>query len=134
MRNRPKIVWHDCLARLSGTIVWNDQETPILEQMRTLRERSEQQRARITQDLALQIRKLPATPNETRFANGPANLATEGDLEHDTLQEAATTLAAALHEQPVPADSKGPPMPYVELAPDRRSLGDALRGEFLSML
>jgi hypothetical protein len=40
-------------------IVWNDQETPILEQMRTLRERSEQQKARI----GTRITKRPCAPD-----------------------------------------------------------------------
>jgi hypothetical protein len=115
-------------------IFWNDQRTPLFEQMHPLRDRSEQQGAH-TKDLALQIRKLSATPpNKTRPANGLANLAAEGDPGHDTLQEVATTPAPSLYEQPVPADSKDPPMPHVDLAPNRISLWEARRGEFLSML
>jgi peroxiredoxin len=43
-------------------------------------------------------------------------LSTEGDFGHDTLQDVATTLAAALREQPLPAKNGRPPLPYVELA------------------
>ncbi len=43
-------------------------------------------------------------------------LSTEGDFGHDMLQEVATTLAAALHEQPLQAEKGQPPRPYVELA------------------
>jgi peroxiredoxin len=43
-------------------------------------------------------------------------LSTEGDFGHDMLQEVATTLAAALREQPLPAEKAQPPRPYVELA------------------
>ena len=43
-------------------------------------------------------------------------LSTEGDFGHDMLQEVATTLAAALREQPLPAKNGQPPQPYVELA------------------
>ena len=54
-----------------------------------------------------------------RLASSLANLSTEGDFGRDTLQEVATTLAAALRETPVPKSSKAvgqPAMPYVELA------------------
>jgi len=97
-------------------IVWSDQEKPILEQMRTLRKLSEDQRARTTKQLALQIRHLPAALNKVRLANNLASLATEGDLGRDTLQEVATTLAESLQEQPIPAGKNGSAMPYVELA------------------
>ena len=43
-------------------------------------------------------------------------LSTEGDFGHEMLQEVATTLAAALREQPLPAKNGRPPQPYVELA------------------
>jgi peroxiredoxin len=43
-------------------------------------------------------------------------LSTEGDFGHDMLQEVATTLAAALREQPLPTEKRQPPRPYVELA------------------
>ncbi len=56
------------------------------------------------------------TPNKLRLANGLASLSTEGDFGRDTLQEVATTLAAALHEQPVQAKQGQPPSAYVELA------------------
>jgi len=97
-------------------IVWSDQEKPILEQMRTLRKLPEEQRARTTKQLALQIRQLPAALNKVRLANNLASLSTEGDLGQDTLQEVATTLADSVREQPVPAGKNGPAMPYVELA------------------
>ena len=97
-------------------IVWSDQEKPILEKIRTLRKLPDEQRARTTKELALQIRQLPAGLNKVRLANSLANLSTEGDFGHDTLQEVATTLAGALREHPLPATPKGPPMAYVELA------------------
>jgi peroxiredoxin len=97
-------------------IVWSDQEKPIVETIKTLRKLPDSTRAETTKQLALQIRQLPKTPNKLRLANHLANLSTEGDLGIDTLQEVATTLAAALQEQPVP-DQKGQPAePYMELA------------------
>jgi hypothetical protein len=46
-----------------------------------------------------------------------ANLSTEGDFGHDTLQEVANTLAAAIHEKPPAPEKNGDPNSlYVELA------------------
>lgn len=97
-------------------VIWSDQEQPIVEQLRGLRKLPDDVRARTTKQLALQIRQLPITPNKLKLAGRLSGLSTEGDLGHDTLQEVATTLAAALREQPQP-DSKGQPdYLYVELA------------------
>lgn len=97
-------------------VVWSNQEKPIANQIRGLRELPDDVRARATKQLAVEIRQLPVTPNKLRLANNLANLSTEGDFGHDTLQEVATTLAAALREQPVRAKQDQPPAPYVELA------------------
>lgn len=97
--------------------VWSDQEKPIVEQIHGLRKLDDAVRARTTNDLALQIRQLPAVPNKLKLANGLANLSTEGDFGHDTLQEVTTTLAAALREQPPALGEKGEPnFAYTELA------------------
>ncbi|MGA2810793.1 MAG: TlpA disulfide reductase family protein [Candidatus Acidiferrum sp.] len=95
---------------------WSAQEKPLLDAMRTLRKLPEGERARTTKQLALQIRELPAALNKLRLADNLANLSTEGDLGHDTLQEVAATLADAVRETPVPAGKHGPAAPYVELA------------------
>ena len=104
-------------------VIWTDQEKPIVEQLKGLRQLPDDVRARTTKDLALQIARLPATPNKLRLANGLANLSTEGDFGLDTLQAVATTLAEALHESPVPdqpgrsdPEVKIPAEAYVELA------------------
>jgi thiol-disulfide isomerase/thioredoxin len=89
---------------------------PILEDIRTLRKLSEENRADTTKQLALKIRQLPAGMNKDRLATTLASLSTEGDLGRDTLQEVATTLAEALREQPIPTGPHGPQMPYSELA------------------
>ena len=103
-------------AAQNQQIVWSDQEKPILQTLRGLRALPDDVRARTTKDLALQIRQLPVTPNKLRLADGLANLSTEGDFGHDTLEEVATTLAGALREQPVPEEKGQPAGPYVELA------------------
>ncbi len=94
-------------------IIWSNQEKPIADQIRGLRGLPDDVRARTTKNLALEIRQLPVTPNKLRLANDLANLSTEGDFGRDTLQEVATTLAAALHEQPVQAKQGQPPSPYL---------------------
>jgi len=95
---------------------WTSEEKPIYDQIRHLRDLPDDVRARTTKQLALQIRPLPVTPTKLILANGLANLSTEGDFGHDTLQEVATTLADALRDRPVPQGKGGPAAPYVELA------------------
>jgi peroxiredoxin len=97
-------------------IVWSSEEKPIAEQIHGLRKLPDDVRARTTKELALQIRQLPPTPNKLRLAVGLANLSTEGDFGHDTLQEVATTLADTLLQEPVPDEKGQPAAPYVELA------------------
>ena len=97
-------------------IVWSPQEKPIAEQIHGLRKLPDDVRARTTKELALQIRQLPPTPNKLRLAVGLANLSTEGDFGHDTLQEVATTLADTLLQEPVPDEKGQAAAPYVELA------------------
>ncbi len=96
--------------------VGSEREKPIADQLRELRKLPDDVRARTTKQLALQIRQLPAVPNKLRLANGLANLSTEGDFGHDTLQEVATTLADALKQQPVPAPQGHVAPQYLELA------------------
>jgi peroxiredoxin len=97
-------------------IIWSAQEKPIADQIRGLRQLPDDVRARTTKQLALDIRQLPATPNKLRLAVSLANLSTEGDFGHDTLQEVATTLADTLRQQPVPDEKGQPAAPYLELA------------------
>jgi peroxiredoxin len=96
-------------------IVWSDQEKPIAEQIGQLRKLDDTTRARVTKNLALQIRALPAEPNKLVLAGGLASLATEGDFGRDTLQEVTTTLADALRENAA-AGRPNPQSLYVELA------------------
>ena len=92
-------------------IVWSDQERPIVEHLRNIRNLPDDVRVGTTKDLALQIRQLPVVPNKLRLAEWLAGRATEGDFGHDTLQEVATTLADAIKEQP-PKEQDA----YLELA------------------
>jgi peroxiredoxin len=97
-------------------VVWSNQEKPIADQIQGLRQLPDDVRAGKTKQLAIQIRELPVTSNKVLLANGLASLSTEGDFGHDTLQEVATTLAAALLERPVPDEHNQPARPYIELA------------------
>jgi peroxiredoxin len=97
-------------------VVWSEQEKPIVQQLHGLRQLPDETRAHVTKDLALAIRRLPASMNKLTLANNLANLSTEGDFGHDTLQEVATTLAAALREQPLPDNRSQAAMAYIELA------------------
>jgi peroxiredoxin len=109
-------------------VVWSANEQPLADQIHGLRSLADEVRARTTKDLALQIRKLPATENKLRLAVALAGLSTEGDFGRDALQEVATTLAETLRERPVPwaepkdseagskAAAREPAYPYIELA------------------
>jgi peroxiredoxin len=96
--------------------VWSAQEQPIVDQIKGLRKLPDDVRAKTTKDLALEIRQLPVVPNKLKLANALADLSTEGDFGHDTLQEVATTLASALQEQPQPDEKGQPAEGYTELA------------------
>ena len=94
----------------------NKQEAAILNQIRHLRELTDDVRATTSRQLALDIRKLTASPHKLDLAFALANLSTEGDFGHDTLQEVATTLAEALRDDPAPMMGDEPAPPYVQLA------------------
>jgi peroxiredoxin len=99
-----------CLLLLAPLCA-QSQEDGITKQIRGLRQLPDDARARVTRELALEIRRLPATAKKVGFATALANRATEGDFGHDTLQEVAVTLAGALKEQPAASA-----MPYETLA------------------
>lgn len=91
-------------------------EKAISEALGRLRSMPDAERAKVTRDLALEIRALAAGPTKAMLASSLANLATEGDFGKDTLQEATTTLALALKESPVARNNGEVAWPYVQLA------------------
>jgi peroxiredoxin len=97
-------------------IAWSAREKPIAEQVRHLRDLPDAKRARVTKELAIEIRNLPVTSNKLNLAIQLASLSTEGDFGWDTLQEVAATLADSLREHTLPNDGDQPPTPYMELA------------------
>ena len=101
---------------LAQQIVWSAQEKPIADQIGGLRQLPDDARARVTKELALQIRQLPKEAKKLALAGMLANLSTEGDFGHDTLQEVATTLAEALGQRPAQAQKGQRASEYVELA------------------
>jgi len=98
-----------CSAALTGQqkVIYSDQEKPLAEQLRRLRSMPDDQRAKATRDLALQIRQLPASANKPSLAYGLANLSTEGDFGHAALQEVATTLELTLQQPNLPPAEAG---------------------------
>lgn len=94
----------------------SSEETPIAAQLRGLRKVPDDERAGVTRDLAMKIRRLPVTVNKLHLATQVAFLSTEGDFGAQTVQEVATTLADALREQPLPDQEGKPAMAYVALA------------------
>jgi len=94
-----------------GRIPWTDAEKPLFARIQKLRSLPDIERWPATRSLALEIRRLPPSPGKDSLAIQLANLTTEGDPGQDTIQESATTLAEALHAQPVKNDD-----PYFTLA------------------
>lgn len=92
------------------------EEAAISNQIRHLRELADDVRARTTKQLALDIRRLTGAPHKLDLAFSLANVSTEGDFGHDTLQEVATTLAEALRDDPAPMMGDQPAPPYTQLA------------------
>jgi peroxiredoxin len=89
---------------------WIDQAKSIQDQVHRLRSLPDAERAKVTKQLAMQIRQLPSAAPKASLAAELANFATEGDFGRDTLQAVATTLAQGLAEKP------GAPDSYLSLA------------------
>lgn len=97
--------------------VWSAEAQPVVEGLRHLRSVPDEDRGRVTKDLALRIRELPAGKDKSDLAVGLANLSTEGDFGRDNLQEVTTTLELVLRESPPPPQKNGDPNDaYLELA------------------
>jgi|SRR5579871_3194850 len=92
-----------------------EDEKSIVSQMGELRGLADTVRARTTVELAIQIRRLPPRPSKLSLAENLASLSTEGDFEHETLQEVANTLSEAIRESPA-AQKGGSGTAYDELA------------------
>src|SRR5438046_8543501 len=80
-------------------IVFTDPEKAIADRIKTLRQIPDEKRGGVTKELASLIHQLQPAPNKLMLANSLANLSTEGDFGHDSLQAVALTLADALSEQ-----------------------------------
>jgi peroxiredoxin len=92
------------------------QEPQIEARLHQLRKLPDAERVKATQELALEIRRLPAAGKKEALAEQLADLVTEGDPGHDTLQEVATTLSQALRDQPVASNKGQPASAYITLA------------------
>jgi peroxiredoxin len=91
-------------------------ESSINKQMSKLRGLSATQRPAATEQIALDIRKLPPGLPKLQLADGLSHLATEGDAGTDVLQAVLDTLAQSLSQNPIPAKGDRPAMPYMDIA------------------
>ena len=92
------------------------QGSDIEARLHQLRKLPDAERIKATRELALEIRRLSPKDKKEQLAEQLANLVTEGDPGQDTLQEVATTLAQALHDQPVLPNNGQPALAYITLA------------------
>jgi peroxiredoxin len=93
--------WIATALLFAGAICLPAQEPQIEARIHQLRKLPDTERVAATRELALEIRRLPASSKKKEpLAEQLANLVTEGDPGHETLQEVATTLAQALQEHP----------------------------------
>jgi peroxiredoxin len=89
-------------AAAQDDIRWTADQKPLADQLKALRDIDDHARAAAMQDLAEKIQRLPASGNKLRLALGLASKSTEGDFGRPAVQAAATTLAGALREKPIP--------------------------------
>jgi peroxiredoxin len=97
-------------------LVLTDQEKAIADRIKTLRQVPDEKRGAVNKELATMIHQLPPAPNKLMLAESLANLSTEGDFGHDSLQAVGLTLADALSEQAAASKERMPESPYIELA------------------
>jgi peroxiredoxin len=116
MRTITSLLLATALAFAQSGPKLSPQQQTILDRIKTLRSLSDSDRRVTTRKLAFGIRDLPANTVRVQLATSLANLSTEGDFGHDTLQAVATTLATALAATPLPDDKGKPAQPYLELA------------------
>jgi peroxiredoxin len=92
-------------------------EESLTRQIEELRDVPDAERPAVTAQIAVDIRGLPASESKVKIADALANLSTEGDPGHNTLQAVAETLAQSLNESPQPLKNDGTPAtPYMDLA------------------
>jgi len=92
-----------CVSAVAGVV--RQDPNAIQDQMMKLRSTPDSQRGAVTKSLALQIRALKPSTGKLGLANGLANLATEGDFGHGTLQAVGDTLSQAVKEVAKDADT-----------------------------
>jgi peroxiredoxin len=97
--------------------VYTPAEQTIVDQIKTLRDTPDAERGAKTTSIASQIHSLSSdSPNKLRLAASLANLSTEGDFGHATLQAVADTLTASINETPPAAETGRPASAYTTLA------------------
>src|SRR5258708_32782247 len=95
---------HMAFAQPKG-IVWSADEKPLADQIHGLRGLADDVRAGTTKDLALKIRKLPATANKLRLAVNLAGLSADGDFGQENLRTWSPPLPEPLGTPPQPSQT-----------------------------
>lgn len=119
---RPKLiaVLVACLVAALGvaqTPQLSEAEKGIQDELRSIRNLTDEVRAVKTKELALRIRALPNSMTRFGFAQGLAFVSTEGDFGRDALQEVTTTLVVALKDaKPLLSDARSVDGAYLFLA------------------
>jgi peroxiredoxin len=88
--------------RGAGRYPFDRRSKTTADQLKALRDIEDHARPAAIRDLAEKIQLLPASGNKLRLALGLASKSTEGDFGRPAVQAAATTLAGALREKPIP--------------------------------
>jgi peroxiredoxin len=83
---------------LMGAAAGQADRQAIQRKLSGMRSLPDAERGAATKQIALEIRRLPASADKVNLAAGLANLATEGDFGRDALQTVTTTLERALRE------------------------------------
>ena len=104
------------VAALAVAFARPSDEKSISETLGKLRSMPDDERAKATKDLALEIRALNPGAAKLGLASALTNLSTEGDFGQDTLQEVTTTLNIALKETPPMQQGGKPANAYTQLA------------------
>jgi len=97
-------------------VSWTKDETPIRDQITIFGVWPDDVRARTTKPARARFRRLPKLRTNLIWQMGWRTFQPKEISGMTLWQEVATTLAAALREQPVPMNGTEPAFPYVELA------------------
>lgn len=119
-RSKPIVVLVACLVAALGVAQapqLSEAEKGIQDELRTIRNLTDEVRTVKTKELALRIRALPNSVTRFGFAQSLAFVSTEGDFGRDALQEVTSTLVVALKDaKPLVSNNRSVEGAYLFLA------------------